>query len=838
MDAVKKLLIAMAFSCCSTMMPAQSLPQLDTDSRIVRGELRCGVKYYLIQNTVEKGYADIAVIRKGDALDRGPRKMLDSLYNFSDIKPYRFLSRHGIGYRKDGYFSISGPVTAFHFDNVPTYNSSAADSTLLLSFNLIGESLTDQAIIVSGDISTPDVIRKMDIFSLSLLPRFKPNTRPERQWSRVDTASIRFRPGPASITATYRSERTPKALMNTAQPLVMQNFSEELDVILTRRIIRALQSRGIPTTGCSYTYTGSAATSGDERHTITVGTDAAHLHDAATAISETISTIAGGHISIDEYTSAKAALYVKRNTLEQSTSSSNADFISRCTASFLYSADLAPVNTRISLTHRNIDNATELRLFNGIASAIFDREANLTLTATGTTDTTLLTTFNRAWDRQPLLFPTGAKDTLGLQSTSAKTRIRKVSIDPISGGELWTFSNGIQVIFKRTAKPSNQFHFGLFIKGGYSGVATLRPGEGGFFSDILSLYDIAGLKAPDFANMLSSNGITLTPDVSPSGLSLTGNAPSNRLPLVLKSLLSIANNRTLSPDASASYIQDERLRIARRDSIGGTLDRMMYPGYVYTPFKDPSRLNNALISKADKYFNERFINVNDGILVICGDLQADALKKMLARFVGGFRTGGEETFRRTSTIQPRSGESTFSAEGRDKSINILIAAPMAYTTTSYITTRIALPAIRRAIVDAVAPYGMAVEVTGQMTVFPQENFSVRITCTPAASSGLPASIPEADQLHAISAVRRAISQLGKYNITDEDAKAWSAMVSAQMTAETNDAASTVNTVITRYSSGKDLVTRYSDIAGKTSADDIREILASVSSSGRVEYVIR
>jgi len=93
-------------------------------------------------------------------------------------------------------------------------------------------------------------------------------------------------------------------------------------------------------------------------------------------------------------------------------------------------------------------------------------------------------------------------------------------------------------------------------------------------------------------------------------------------------------------------------------------------------------------------------------------------------------------------------------------------------------------------------------------------------------------------LRGVSAVRRTISQLGRYEISDEDVHAWRAMVSSEIARQTSDADQIVRTVIMRYSNGKDLVTRYEDISGKITKAKVREVLEAVSSAGRVEYLIR
>ena len=81
--------------------------------------------------------------------------------------------------------------------------------------------------------------------------------------------------------------------------------------------------------------------------------------------------------------------------------------------------------------------------------------------------------------------------------------------------------------------------------------------------------------------MLSSNGITMKPTVSLSDLRISGNAPSNRMQLVLRSLLTVANVRQPDPEAFAYYklceaVREEGQR-GETEGIRTAIDRIMFP---------------------------------------------------------------------------------------------------------------------------------------------------------------------------------------------------------------------------------------------------------------------
>ena len=372
----------------SIMMPAQTLPQLPIDGHIRKGELRCGVKYYLVTNPAVKGFADIAIVRREDGSGGDTRSQLDSLPNFPDRAPWRFLADKGIGCRREGWFSARDSVTFFRLDNVPTFDESVQDSTLLLSFNLLGESLADAAIFVSGDINVQDIVDKMNIFSLTLPPR-SVETPPSRPWTPVDTASFRLVPSPDTLLATVRvtclAPRTAPEYVNTAMPLVSENIFDEMGVVIRSRLEAALRSHGFPFADIRYRHIGSDRTAGPERHTVSVRTDRYHVQAVGSVIASTLASVKAG-VSPEEFASAKGRLGPGMARLGREKRFSNAAYLDKCIGAFLYAGDLSPLSQRVSLYARSLPAETEAALFNGVAGALTDRQANLLIEYTALPD--------------------------------------------------------------------------------------------------------------------------------------------------------------------------------------------------------------------------------------------------------------------------------------------------------------------------------------------------------------------------------------------------------------------------------------------------------------------
>ena len=110
----------------------------------------------MVTNTSEKGYADIAVIRREEDPSEEARRTLDA----------GLFSRMAIAPGPEGYMSDYDGSTVFRYRKVSTVNQAVLDSTLLYTFGQMALSRSEQAVIVCGDIDPVELKKKMDIFSM------------------------------------------------------------------------------------------------------------------------------------------------------------------------------------------------------------------------------------------------------------------------------------------------------------------------------------------------------------------------------------------------------------------------------------------------------------------------------------------------------------------------------------------------------------------------------------------------------------------------------------------------------------------------------------------------
>lgn len=825
----------------SIMMPAQDLPVLQKDGSVTTGGLANGISYYLVTNPNMKGVADFALVRKGCSDTLAAREELSSLPHFNKTIPYKFLSRKGIGCRPEGYVSYRDGSTIFRFDDVPVFDKAASDTTLLMLFDLIAAKPYQHAIVIAGDINPSAIIERMNVFSLMVPSRNPSYKREKYEWKPSAAPEYSFVPSEkSSVTVEFRSPRTPDDQMNTIQPFISELFSNTLRVIVSNRLTESLLGSDIPVESKDVRYYGSASRAGDELFTVALTTSSGRLIPASMTVATVMSEICSKGIGVEEYQVARNSVlngFLKAQT--------NDALVQRCVSSYLYGADLASPATKATFfSSRNMSPQAENELFNSYASAVLSYMESPKVTWTGNAEDydewlwpvlfgSVTNNVSRL-DNPIYSWKTSSKDTSAFWNERSKIKIKSIAPEPVSGGEMWTFSNGMKVIYKKML-TRGRFNYSFMIKGGFSTVRGLPRGEGAFFSDMFGLCNIAGMPGRDFDKILKANGVEMDCTVSTSDLRLYGSAPSNRLTLTLKALLSAANQRRPSVSAFGPWRAMELASLKP-----AYLDSLMYQDYDYSTVKTPSGLTTRTMDDASEFFDAQFVRANDGVLVLIGDLAAESVQKILCQYLGGFRVSKSMSARQFNPYKLRTGSTTYSRVGSPVSISMALACAEPFTTENYMAFKVAGLALQRRLTGVMAEHGFSVRMADRFSVWPQEALELIFTCSPVPESGLPYGVDSGtDQpMKSLVAARKAIEDVLSKPVNTAELASCKSLLTNSYSTYLADPKNYVDAILMRYSGGKDVLTGYNNRIGSVSADKVKEIFGALSGGMRIEYVVK
>ncbi len=828
MNILKSIFAVLAGLCFAITVPAQQLPPLQVDPSIEMGKLGCDASYYIVKAPVKKGYASIALVQKGDSLTAEKRAGLSSA----------FLARMGVGPSRDGFLTEREGSTVYTFREVPFYKKEVLDSMLLYTFYKMAQSSAPQAIIVSGDVEpTVELKKKMDLFSLLVQKLDAPLPEPPYEWNPSQPVALDFSIGPESISVTYAGNRIPDVFMNTAQALVTDIFGLEFLVLLKNRLEKDFAREGVICSSVTFNSLRSCDYKGDERYTVTARIAPGQEDQALRVMARTIASMDSAGVSVKEFTDAKEVL--RPGLLRQAAAVE--EKIDPCIAHFLFGANLAPASERVRLfARKNVPEETETRLFNKYASALLAGEDNLTLqlSSRDTLDPAQALLVYNATYKNGLIAPFEADytwhgaDSAGIDFTPQRVRLQKEKTEPVSGGTVWTFSNGIKVVYKEI-KGSRMFNYSLVLGGGLSQIPDLQEGEGGHIGPMLRLYDVGGIPAPVFQDMLEVNGLSMNADVHLNSLVLSGSAPSGKLAFLMKTLLAICNEREMNREEFLRYSAVQELMEPSPQDI---IYSQLHPGFRYT--ERPGALTAQTQIKAEAYFADRFARFNDGVLIISGDLETGVVKRILGRYLGGFGIQKGTTPRRPVEFRQRNGAVTVTGDKGPRGIHVVMEAPMAVTSDNFYLSTVAAEVLKQSLVWELAPYGFTADVSvGPMTQ-PQERFYMEISCFPVPVQGLPADVADPDVNKAITAVRAAIVKSGKRLPAQADVQAWKNGLSERIKARLSTPEGFTMAQQTRYALNKDLNSRYTESLQAITPEKVRGFLAAISAGGAVEYIVK
>lgn len=771
-----KYLLAVAFAVLANLVPAGALPSLPRDSRVQEGRLGCGVTYYLVKNDRAPGFAHIAVAGKAD-----------------------------------------DPVR--HFPAVPVYKTVSLDSTLVKAFSLMADG--PRVIVVAGDIEPAEIRKKLDLLSIQLPSR--PAAEPDTldNWSPRREPVVRLsRPGKGALSRVevyYEAPPVPAHQRNTAQALVTDIFSRELVFILQHRLEKELA--GIPCLPPTVSYEGLAQGSTRELFRVSVSTPEEQLDRVRTVVASVLSCLEKEGVTRGELEDARAAM-MPALALEASAPLSNRAWAIRCIRNFHYGTHLAPFSEEFRFFGRKaLEGDVYKDLLNNYSRALFDHAQNLTLSLETTRDTLDYGAALNAYIFDYLQaridgsdgrdYAWHAADTLALNVASTKIRIKSERTEPLSGGTLWTFSNGLRVVFK-PVKGSGRLSYAWQLDGGLAQISGLKEGEGGYIGPLLDVFGVGEMSAAGFHDMLAANGITLESRVALNGLALCGSAPPERLSLLLKALLAVSANRSVDQESFQDYLLCETLS---GESPESAMLRKLYPGFVYGSWK--SGLSDKTLKRAEKFYDARLPHLVDGILILSGDLSVETVKKHLLQYVGALAPDHVTVPRRPVSLRTASG--TQSVTGDSAGAFLLADAAYAYTAEHYYTARLAVDELQDRLERSIGP---GAKVSLRILRQPQERFRLLIGV---------------DGREDLQKVRGILLAAAAEPLSSEDLKARQKKLEAVMKARLGVPEGQVMALLERYSVNKDVTSRYGEAISSVTAEGVQEFLRLIAEGGRIEY---
>ena len=770
-NRVFRLLATLAVLVSSTIVPllAQNLPLMPEDAAVRHAVLPDGLNCYVAENPYVKGFADYALVC---------RESGETLVSLRDV---------------------------------PVASESVVDSTLIFLMNQV-ESLAAPgglAIIACGDLKADDMMTKLRYMSY-MIPASDPVSMAalssQGQSEVMFEVLVDHEKNLATVVAHWRAPRTPMSLMNTVQTAIYEKTVHEMGALVCARVRKTLRDRDIPVADVAFRHVGSFELVPDESFSFEVTVRNASVADAEDALKIALASVDAYGASANELIMAEEVYFSQLENIRLGYDRTNAAYVQMCTKAYLMNAPLSASSQSLAFFRsKAISPQSREQIFYGISSA-------------------LITLPEDSSEAAPKLY-FNASDTLSFPSAGQVVKLRSSKKEPLSGGVVWTFSNGFKVMYKQLP-TAGKLYYTLAMNGGYADVAGLAKGEGAFMSDYLDLCNISGMKARDFKRALLLSGITMKQQVNLSNIMISGEVRDGNVQLLMKALLAVANERSQDADAVAYHLESEELRLLyAQEDMRSVIDSLMCPDYRYSPYKSAGNISDGFAAKAENLFGKTFSKMNDGVLVLVGDMDESDLRKAIMPYVGEFHTKEALSRRTMVQYQPVSGSMTYNVKGQDDMMSVVVSTRLPMTVENYMASEMAAMMLEHVVSDALKPYGVEVDLRHSRKIYPEERISVMVMIRGEMS-------PEM-----LSTLRRAVATASECKVDAAYLAACKAYMKHKYAVQMQEPEYWLHAMTMRYLDGKDYTTGYAARIDAVSDNDIKRILGLLETGSKIEYII-
>lgn len=226
-----------------------------------------------------------------------------------------------------------------------------------------------------------------------------------------------------------------------------------------------------------------------------------------------------------------------------------------------------------------------------------------------------------------------------------------------------TLSNGVKVILKPTTFKNDQ----ILINGYHFGGTSLASDEdftsANLAAEVIGSSGLGSFSEIQLDKMLSGKNVSISPFIHELSEGIKGNSSNKDFETALQLVYLYFTEPRKDPDIWQSDLTQMRSVLANRsldpasvyqDTVSATLSshnfRRMVP--------NTERLNAASLDKAYTFYKQRFADANGFTFIIVGSFDADKIKPLLEKYLGGLPSSGSSETYKDLNIHPPAGQIT------------------------------------------------------------------------------------------------------------------------------------------------------------------------------------
>lgn len=769
MQKLRLIFISIVLSLAGVQgLASREYPVLPMDPAVTSGRLPDGIRYLIVPDSGFRGVADVVLLQR---------------------------------------VCQTPEMTCFR--DVPLYRGEAElDSLLSRIFALIADSIEEdsarygtdnQTIIICGDVKVERAVAIMQRLCERVPASSSTEVAAPYVWRGpyVPVWEVTHNPdGTAVLRFTSVLRRMDKDMMGTVVPLVSMRMDRVLEVVLRKSLESSFERLSIPYAFLSFTPQRSWNCYGDEKYTLSVKLRSEDAERAERAVKSICSSLAGGNMNRMNFAVVRDEV-MSSAYMDANHPLTNMEQTERCVASELYGTSLhSPMEGYRFFASRDVPDSIHIRGVNRRAAEIFAHTPQVE-----TDFGVRVVTVNKS---DTLSFPSPLKRRMKLKSERE---------DHISGGTIWTFDNGLNVVYKRM-DTHGLLYYSMVFRCGASFIKDAPSGEAAFYEDMFRCSDVGTLSGRDFQRLQEACGVTMDCKVGLYETSLSGQTGMASLEMLLKQLVHVTAERHPSAKAGRYAAECARLSLRPQDMVREMLYDKIHPDYPYTPFRVEYGLTPTLQENAERLFERAFSHCEESTLILVGDRDPSEALKVLRRYAGSFRTASGTSVKTSVPFSTIAGSVNVEGPG-PRALSVELSAPLIYTADNYFAAMVLQEAVKELL------SGYAAEVSLNLNPRPIEHLEMRISA--------PGDVFESELMLALDYLASG----------DDDVYAalgdWRTMVLNRIEYLKKSPQYWIDAVRIRYIDAKDVVGRSREKISSVSKERLVSMASALCKGGRVIY---
>ncbi|HTD39689.1 MAG TPA: insulinase family protein [Mucilaginibacter sp.] len=214
-----------------------------------------------------------------------------------------------------------------------------------------------------------------------------------------------------------------------------------------------------------------------------------------------------------------------------------------------------------------------------------------------------------------------------------------------------TFANGVKVILKPTTFKNDQVLINAYHFGGTSLASDQDFTSANMAAGVINNSGLADYNEIQLDKMLSGKDVHISPSISENTQGISGSSSPKDLETALQLVYLYFTQPRKDADIWQSNLSQTKSLLANRgldptsvfqDTVSATLSNHNFRRMVPTT----ERLNSASLDKAYSFYKDRFADANGFTFTMVGSFDADKIKPLLEKYLGGLPSAkGDETYK-------------------------------------------------------------------------------------------------------------------------------------------------------------------------------------------------